>query len=144
MERNLRPHRGVCIAAGMDITFPKAGPNILETKRFVTTIATPACSEHMIRVSVSSGHPVTIMAAGPVHYYFGRLISATENAIRLHLRRAVRDAHAIDTRSVIIETVGGVTVEVDCRNITLPGSSVLTLEILEPPSLEIRVATRGC
>jgi hypothetical protein len=97
----------------------------------------------MTRITIFSGHPVTVIAAGPIHYYFGRLVGRTESAIRVHLRRAVQHAHAINIRGVIVETVGGVTVEVDCRNVTSPtsqGGSLLILEIVEPSSLDIRVS----
>lgn len=97
----------------------------------------------MTRISIFSGHPVTVIAAGPIHYYFGRLVGRTESVIRVHLRRAVQHAHAINIRGVIVETVGGVTVEVDCRNVTSPasrGGSLLMLEIVEPSSLDIRVS----
>lgn len=97
----------------------------------------------MTRISILRGHPVTIIAAGPVRYYFCRLIDVTKNLIRLQLRRAVRDVQTINIRGVILETLGGVTVEIDCRNITSIRGSQLTLEILEPALLEIRITARG-
>jgi uncharacterized membrane protein YcaP (DUF421 family) len=100
----------------------------------------------MTRISILRGHPVTIISAGPIRYYFCRLIDVTKNLIRLQLRRAVRDAHRINIQGVILETLGGVTVEIDCRNVTSltsPGGSLLTLEILAPSSLDIRVLARG-
>lgn len=99
----------------------------------------------MTRISILRGHPVTIIAAGPVRYYFCRLIDVTKNLIRLQLRRAVRDAHTINIKAVILETLGGVTVKVDCRNVTsftAPGGSLLTLEILKPSSLDIQLSRR--
>lgn len=96
----------------------------------------------MTRILILSGHPVTVIAAGPIHYYFGRLVGRTESVIRVHLRRAVLHAHAINIRRVIIETVGGVTVEIDCRNVTSltsRGGGLLLLEIVEPSSVDIRV-----
>jgi hypothetical protein len=94
----------------------------------------------MTRVSVSSGHPITVIAADPVGYHFCQLIDVTKNVVRLRLRRAVPDARAINIRSIIIEALGNVTVEIDCRNISAPGGSFLSLEIVEPVSLDIRVA----
>jgi uncharacterized membrane protein YcaP (DUF421 family) len=97
----------------------------------------------MTRISILSGHPVTIIAAGPVRYHFCQLIDVTKNLIRLQLRRAVRDAQTINIQGVILETLGGVTVEIDCRNITSIRGSQLTLEILEPALLEIRITAPG-
>lgn len=97
----------------------------------------------MIRLTVSPKHPLTVIGTDATRYHFGQLISVTNNVIRVQLRRAVLDAHTIDIRSVIIETLARVTVEIDCRNISSPGSDLLTLEILEPPLLDIRVAALG-
>lgn len=59
--------------------------------------------------------------------------------MRLRLRRAVPSIPLLRIRSVIIETLGGVTIQIDCRNVSARGDRLVNLEFQNPASLNFQI-----
>lgn len=101
----------------------------------------------MIRITVSSQHPVTVVAADKTRFHFARIISASKNVMLLRLRKAVPTISSLDVRSMIIETfaqlsdvrLGTVTIDIDCLNISSARDRFLKLQCQDTLSLVIRV-----
>jgi hypothetical protein len=93
----------------------------------------------MIRLTVSSKHPVTIVAAGARRFHFARLISVSRNIMHVQLRKAVPPVAVLNATSAIIETLGGLSVQIDCRNVSTRRERLLTLEFQNPASLDIQI-----
>lgn len=92
----------------------------------------------MIRITVSPKHPVTIVAADARRFHFARLITVSRNIMRVQLRKAVPSV-SLNASSVIIETLGRVRVQIDCRNISTRGERFLNLEFQNPASLDFQI-----
>jgi hypothetical protein len=93
----------------------------------------------MIRITVAPKHPVTIVAADGHHFYFARLISVSKNIMRVQLRKAVPSVAQLKASNVIIETLGRVTIELSCRNVSTSTDRLMKLEFPNPTSLDIRI-----
>jgi hypothetical protein len=101
----------------------------------------------MIRITVSSKHPVTVVAADKTRFHFARIISASKDVMRLRLRKDVGTIALLNVTSLIIETFaqlsdvrrGSVTIEIDCLNISSTRNRFLKLQCQDAPSLDIRV-----
>jgi hypothetical protein len=101
----------------------------------------------MIRITVSSKHPVTVVAADKTRFHFARIISASKDVMRLQLRKAVTTIALLNVRSVIIETfaqlsdvrLGSVTIEIDCLNISRTRDRFLKVQCQDSLALDIQV-----
>lgn len=93
----------------------------------------------MIRLIVSPKHPVTIVAADARRFHFARLISVSRNTMRVQLRKAVPPVALLNATSVLIETLGGVSVQIDCRNVSTKEERLLNLEFQNPASLDLQI-----
>lgn len=101
----------------------------------------------MIRITVSSQHPVTVVAADKKRFHFARIISASKNVMLLRLRKDVPTISSLDVRSMIIETfaqlsdvrLGSVTIEIDCLNISRTRDRFLKLQCQDSLALDIQI-----
>ena len=101
----------------------------------------------MIRITVSSKHPVTVVAADETRFHFARIISASKDVMRLRLRKDVGTIALLNVTSLIIETfaqlsdvrLGSVTIEIDCLNISNPRDRFLKLQCQDSQALDIQV-----
>lgn len=59
--------------------------------------------------------------------------------MRLRLRHAAPSIALLRVRSVIIEALGGVTIELSCRNVSTGTDRLLKLEFPDPASLEFQI-----
>jgi hypothetical protein len=96
----------------------------------------------MIRITVSPKHPITIVAADERRFHFAQLVGVSKNVMRLRLRKAVPSAALLNASSVIIETLGAVTIQIGCRNISSVRDRFLKLQFQDAPSLDIRVSQK--
>jgi hypothetical protein len=93
----------------------------------------------MIRITVSPKHPVTVVAADERRFHFAQLFGASRNIMRVRLRKAVPSVALLNASSVIIETLGAVTIQIDCRNVSAKGDRILRLKFPDPASLDIQI-----
>lgn len=93
----------------------------------------------MIRITVSPKHPVTVVAADERRFHFAQLLGVSKNVMRLRLRKAVPSAALLNASSVIIETLGAVTIQIGCRNVSSLRDRVLKLQFHDTSSLDMRV-----
>lgn len=93
----------------------------------------------MIRITVSPKHPVTVVAADARRFHFARLISVSRNTMRVQLRKAVPSVSLLNASSVMIETLGDVSIQIDCRNVSTRRDRLLNLEFQNPALLDLQI-----
>ncbi len=102
----------------------------------------------MISITISPGHPVTIIVDDDERrYHFGRLINATNSVIEIDVSKALPRIADLIVIRVIVETFGQlneqrfgtVDLRIDCQNVSVPTDRLLRLALGSQQPIRFRL-----
>ncbi len=101
----------------------------------------------MIRITVTSKHPVTVIADDDRRYHLAWLVEASADRVELQLRRPMPRPHELRVTGMIVETFGqlntarfgSVSIEIDCQNVSGPDEHLLLVCPIAAHALQLVV-----